>query len=291
MARPLAQDEAAISDWIILLALVIAVVVALGAYFVAFAPQPIPVPKTAQQGDSVSIDYIGYFPNSDLVFDTSLQSVAQDNSTYPKAYSFTFRSGYSPLQFTIGDGSVVAGFDQGVRGLAVGQTRTISVPPSLGYGAANANQIFEHTLVETVPVRVTMNATEFNSYYGQVAVSGTNVTDPVYGWSAQVSVLGSAVVVTNSPYPSQAIRPYGSWDAVVLGIDDAADNGTGAITIQNHLDSTMVDKIGGKSPAGETFYLSAVDSLAGTYTLNFNKQVVGLTLVFQVTLVHLSSNF
>jgi len=290
MARPLARDDTAISDWIILLALVIAVVVVLGAYYVVFTPQPTPAARTAGLGDTVSIDYIGYFPNSDLVFDTSLPSVAKDNATYPKAYSFSFRSGYTELQFTVGDGSVVKGFDQGVRGLAVGQTATISIPPSLGYGAGNTSLIHVHDMVETVPVRVTMNTSEFESYYGQVAVSATNVTDPVYGWSATVSILGSTVVVTNSPYPSEAIRPYHAWNAVVLSVDDTADNGTGAITIQNHLDATQVDKIGG-TVNGQTFYLAAVDPVAGTYTLNFNRQVVGRTLVFQVTLIRLSSNF
>lgn len=291
MARPLARDDAAISDWIILLALVIAVVVVLGAYYLVFTPQPTPATQVAQQGDTVSINYIGYFPNSNLVFDTSLQSVAQDNATYPKAYSFTYRSGYTELQFTIGDGSVIKGFDQGVRGLALGQTATVSVPQSLGYGPADTSLIHVHDLVETVPVRVTMNTSEFESYYGQVAVSATNVTDPVYGWSATVSILGDTVVVTNSPVPSQVIHPYHAWNAVVLSVDDAANNGTGAITVQNRLDPTQVDKIGGTSPDGKAFYLSAVDAVAGTYTLNFNKQVVGRTLVFQVTLIRLTSNF
>jgi hypothetical protein len=291
MARPLARDHEGISDWVVLLALVIAVVVVLGAYYIVFTPQPSPTPLTAQPGDTVSIDYIGYFPNTDLVFDTSLQTVAQDNATHPKAYSFSYRSGYTQLQFTIGDGTVIKGFDEGVRGLTTGQTTTISIPQSLGYGAANPSLIFVHSLVETVPVRVTMNASAFDSYYGQAALSATNVTDPIYGWSATVSILGNTVVVTNSPYPSEAVRPYHAWSAVVLSVDDAANNGTGAITIQNTLDPSLVDKIGGKSPAGQTFYLSAVDPIAGTYTLNFNKQVVGRTLVFQVTLFHLSSPF
>jgi len=291
MARPLARDQSAISDWIVLLALVIAVAVVLGAYYVVFTPKAAPASKTAQQGDTVYIDYVGYFSNENLVFDTSLSSVARDNSTYPKAYSFAMRPSYTQLQFTIGDGSVVKGFDEGVRGLSVGQTTTISVPPSLGYGAANLSKIFVHSLVQTIPVRVTMDASAFNSYYGQPAVSATNVTDPVYGWSATVSILGGLVVVTNSPYPSQVIRPYGTWRAVVLTVDDAANNGTGLITIQNRLDPTMVDKLGGKSPDGQTFYLSAVDPIGGTYTLNFNRQVVGRVLVFQVTLVRLSSNY
>ncbi len=291
MARPLAPDDSAISDWYVLLALVIAVVVVVGAYYIVFSPQPIPAVRTAQQGDTVYIDYIGYFANDNLVFDTSLQSVAQDNATYLKAYSFTWRSTWQNLQFTIGDGSVIKGFDDGVRGLAQGQTTTVSVPYSLGYGAANPSLIVVHNLTETIPVRQTMNETAFQTYYGQSAISNANVSDPIYGWSVSVAVLNGVVTVTNSPYPGEAVRPYKAWDADVLSINDTANNGIGAITVVNHLDPSMVDKIGGTAPGGKTFYLSAVDPLAGTYTLNFNKQVVGRTLVFQITLVRLVSNF
>lgn len=291
MARPLAKDSSAISDWYVLLALVIAVAVAVGAYYVIFTLPPITAPKTAQQGDTVYINYVGSFANDGIVFDTSLQSVAADNSSYPKAYSFSWRSSWSNLQFTIGDGSVIKGFDDGVRGLSVGQSTTISIPESEGYGAADPSLIFVHNLTETVPVRQTWNETAFASYYGQNAVSATNVSDPIYGWSVMVSILNGEIVTTNSPFPGEAVRPYHAWAADVLAIDDTANNGTGLITIQNHLDSTMIDKIGGKAPDGQTFYLSDVDAVAGTFTINFNKQVVGRTLVFQVTLVRLSSNF
>ncbi len=287
MVRPRARDDA-ISDWVILLALVVTVAIVLGAYYVVFTPQPAATASTAQVGDTVYINYIGTFPNSGTVFDTSLASVAKDNSTYPKAYSFSLRTSYSTLQFTIGDGTVIKGFDDGVRGLAQGQSTTISVPASLGYGAGNATAIVLHALTETVPVRVTMDATAFSAYYGQPVTSATNVTDPIYGWSATTSVVQNTVVVTNSPYPSEVIHPYGAWTAVVLSVDDTANNGTGVITIQNHLDPSQVDRLGGKSPTAGTFYLSAVDLVAGTYTLDFNKQVVGRTLVFQVTLVTLS---
>ncbi len=291
MVRRLRRDVSGISDWIVLFALIIAVAVVVGAYYVVFTPPPIPASQTAQQGDTVYIDYVGYFATDSLVFDTSIQSVAADNITYPKAYTFAWRASWQNLQFTIGDGSVIKGFDDGVRGLAAGQTTTVSIPESLGYGAANPDLIFVHHLVETVPVRQTMNESAFQSYYGQAAVSATNVSDPVYGWSVTVSILNGQVVVTNSPYPGEAIRPYRAWDATVQSIDDAANNGTGLITIQSHLDPTMVDKIGAKAPNGQTFYLSAVDLSAGTYTLNFNKQVVGRTLVFQITMVRLVSNF
>lgn len=291
MARPLARDDSGISDWIVLLALVVAVVVVVGVYYVLITPPPLSRVKTAQPGDTVYIDYVGYFANDNLVFDTSLARVAADNATYPKAYSFAWRATWSTLQFTIGDGRVIPGFNDGVRGLSVGQSTTVSVPYSQGYGPGDPSLIFVHDLTETVPVRQTMNETDFSSYYGQTASSGMNVTDPIYGWSVTVSVLNGQVSITNSPYPGQVIHPYRAWTANVTGIDDSANSGTGLITISNRLDPSMVDKIGAKAPNGKTFYLSAVDPVAEKYTLNFNKQVDGRTLVFQITLVQLSSNF
>ena len=289
MVRPVGRDDSALSDWIVLLALVVVVAVVLGAYYVVFTPTPPAPVKRAGPGDTVYIDYIGYFETDNLVFDTSLQSVAADNATYPKAFSFSWRATFSNLQFTVGDGSVIKGFDDGVRGLAVGQSAVVDVPQEIGYGPADASKILTYPLVQTFPVHETMNESAFSSYYGQGAVSNTNVSDPIWGWSVQVSILNGFVNVTNSPYPSEVLHPYGQWSAVVLSVDDSANNGTGLITIQNRLDVSKVDKIGGTNPAGATFYLAAVDLSAGTYTLDYNKQVVGRTLVFQVTLVRLTT--
>lgn len=291
-ARPLVHDDSGLSDWTVLLILVVVVAVVLGAYYVLFAAPPVPTPKYAGLGDTVYIDYIGYFQNDNLVFDTSLQSVAKDNATYPKASSFSWRATYSSLNFVIGDGSVIKGFDEGVRGLTQGQTTTVVVPQNIGYGPADATKIHTYPLIQTLPVHVTMNQTEFTSYYQEPVVSNTNVSDPIYGWSVQVSILNGFVQLTNSPYPAQVLHPYKAWTAVVLSVDDAANNGTGLITIQNHLDPSDVDKIGGSAPVAGEFYLSAVDLTAGpsgTYTLDFNKQVVGRTLVFQVTLTRLTT--
>ena len=61
-----------------------------------------------------------------------------------------------PFTFTLGVGQVIPGFDQGVVGMAIGGTRRLVIPPSLGYGATgspqggipgNATIIFEIQLV------------------------------------------------------------------------------------------------------------------------------------------------
>ncbi len=43
--------------------------------------------------------------------------------------------GARPLRFTLGEGTVIRGWDLGVRGMKVGGTRQLVVPPRFAYGA------------------------------------------------------------------------------------------------------------------------------------------------------------
>jgi len=46
-----------------------------------------------------------------------------------------------PVDFTIGASNIIAGFEQGVRGMRVGGRRRLYIPPSLAYGAQGAQGI------------------------------------------------------------------------------------------------------------------------------------------------------
>ena len=74
----------------------------------------------AKQGDTVNIHYTGKLEDG-TVFDTS-------------------RSRH-PLQFTIGKGQVIAGFEQAVIGMNLGESRTATVPVEQAYGQRRQDMI------------------------------------------------------------------------------------------------------------------------------------------------------
>jgi FKBP-type peptidyl-prolyl cis-trans isomerase len=90
----------------------------------------------AHIGDTVRVHYTGSLQDG-TVFDSS-------------------KSAGKPLEFRIGGGQVIRGFDRGVTGMRVGGTRKVVIPPELGYGKRgsppiippNATLTFELELVE-----------------------------------------------------------------------------------------------------------------------------------------------
>lgn len=69
--------------------------------------------ESAKAGDTVRIHYTGTLEDG-TQFDTS--------------------AGRDPLEFSLGEGEVIAGFEEAVDGMAVGESKTIKIEPEQAYG-------------------------------------------------------------------------------------------------------------------------------------------------------------
>ena len=45
------------------------------------------------------------------------------------------------FQFPLGAGRVIKGWDEGVAGMLIGETRILTVPPDMGYGSRGAGDV------------------------------------------------------------------------------------------------------------------------------------------------------
>lgn len=72
---------------------------------------------TAKEGDRVRVHYTGRLEDGQ-VFDSSRDDEGKGE----------------PLEFTIGAGQVIPGFDEAVRGMSVGETKTVEIESEDAYG-------------------------------------------------------------------------------------------------------------------------------------------------------------
>ncbi|HAS00148.1 MAG TPA: peptidylprolyl isomerase [Candidatus Moranbacteria bacterium] len=74
--------------------------------------------RVVKSGDNISVHYTGKLTDG-TKFDSSV-----DRGT--------------PFEFQIGQGMVIAGWEQGLLGMKIGEKRTLTIPSEMGYGARGA---------------------------------------------------------------------------------------------------------------------------------------------------------
>lgn len=57
--------------------------------------------------------------------------------------TFDSSAGHNPLEFEVGSGMVIKGFDNGVTGMAIGEKKTINIPFDEAYGPRNPDMVIE----------------------------------------------------------------------------------------------------------------------------------------------------
>jgi FKBP-type peptidyl-prolyl cis-trans isomerase 2 len=97
-------------------------------------------------GDNISVNYIGRLQDG-KVFDTNIETVAKENNLFDPGRK------YVPLQFTVGTKTVIQGFDEGVVGMKVGDSKILTIPPEKGYGLVSP------LLIQVMPIIENVSAT------------------------------------------------------------------------------------------------------------------------------------
>ena len=83
-----------------------------------------------KKGDNVKVHYTGKL-NDGTVFDSS--------------------EGGKPLEFSVGSGQVIAGFEEGVVGMKVGESKVIEIPVEKAYGARNDEMVIQAPIEQVPP--------------------------------------------------------------------------------------------------------------------------------------------
>ena len=78
--------------------------------------------KQVKEGDLVKVHYTGKLVNGEQ-FDSSI--------------------GREPLEFTVGAGQMIKGFDNAMPGMSLGEKKTINIAPEDGYGHRSEEAIIE----------------------------------------------------------------------------------------------------------------------------------------------------
>jgi FKBP-type peptidyl-prolyl cis-trans isomerase len=92
--------------------------------------------EAVKSGDQITVNYVGTLEDG-TVFDSSIERG-------------------QPFPFTVGMNSVIQGWEIGVLGMKVGETRKLTIPPQLAYGERgvsgvippNSSLIFEISLLK-----------------------------------------------------------------------------------------------------------------------------------------------
>lgn len=83
-----------------------------------------------KRGDNVKVHYTGKLKDG-TVFDSS--------------------AGGEPLEFAVGSGQVIAGFEEGVVGMKVGESKVVEIPVAKAYGERNDAMVIQAPIEQVPP--------------------------------------------------------------------------------------------------------------------------------------------
>jgi peptidylprolyl isomerase len=131
----------------------------------------------AENGNTVKVHYTGKLKDG-TVFDSSLQR-------------------NEPLEFTLGQGNMIAGFEQAVTGMKVGDTKVADIPVDQAYGQKRDDMVLEvpkNDVPENINPEVGQRLAVQQKDGQSIPVTVTNITDSSITLDANHPLAGKDLV-------------------------------------------------------------------------------------------------
>lgn len=221
--------------------------------------------KIVEAGDTVYVNYIGKVYDTDLLFDTSYESVAKDPNI-PKVEGFQPRSEYGPVVLVVGGKKMPEGFENALIGMRKGEEKEAVVLPEKGYGMRDKNLVEKVARVVIIPRTTDFPLDAFKKGTGVEPV--VNETVKLNYWDAKViDVSNSTVWVLHQPVNGTTVSTdYGPALVTV--------NSTSVKTeLKPSINAVIVTAMG---PA----VVTAMDE--STVSLDYNHYLAGKTLLYKI---------
>ena len=233
--------------------------------------------RMAQLGDIISLDYTGTFPNG-TVFATSVEDVAEESGI------FTPIATYEPLNFTLGYGGLLKGFEEAVVGMRAQEEKEFTLPPEKAYGDPKPNLIDVVPRIQRSPIVQNVSTVKFIEDVGLQPTVGLefkigNRSDYELTWGMRVlEVYNDTVVFRFLPAENNTIM-------TVFGAADVYSEGD---EILIEIKPTMGQRIVALSSSGSLVSGRVVGLDDENVTIDFNNELAGKTLTFKVKLVDIT---
>jgi hypothetical protein len=192
-----------------------------------------------EEGDNVEVDYVGYLGEF-VIFDTTVQDIGRER-TVRKTPEFALGKTFEPLNVFTGSEDTdtsddyiktIDGFWEGLVGMSEGQSRTVVIPPTKGYG------VFVNVTVnvtEEVVMTEILTFADFRSYYDEALIEGITVKHHFWGWNVSIDYVNETedvVRLINEPHLNETSSPY-NWESMVIYKNQSDHGGEGRILVQH----------------------------------------------------------
>ena len=226
-----------------------------------------------KEGSTVTFDYIGAIDGG-IVFDTSIEAVGKESNLE--------KDSYAPLTLTLGQGSLIPGFEKALIGMKKGQTKKITLTPEEAYGLVKDELILKELKRKIRATRYSIvSRSVFESAFSEKPEIGKIIERQEIPWQLKVSKLNETSVILEGivKIGDEIILPGVEWKTQIIEVTEKE-----IVLYQNPIMDTQIS-----FPTEQGLVFGKVVRIDdNTFDVDTNHPLAGKTLIFDITLNEIS---